>query len=985
VFDQNKAFAQIKRAALKYTPESPTDYRRDRLPADADFAGMALADGVHINESQTEGAKASYIFLSLLYTFGAIILVVLGAYLPVFLTLPASVFVSIVAVLIVFLKRNPHKALHAAAAVFIPPGIALGMHLLAFRFWGAIFLAVIALPAILHYAKAPFLLWHEALFNDLQMDIDARDKARPISYRPDLPFLTVEFLIAVFLPSWSPFWAIVVVVLSTLFFLAYRIRKAKSTDPAFTFGRLLSLAATIASFGPAYRAQYRPYPGIWNPGDKLNRAVKAVSLVFVALVFFFTVALAGYSAWDAPLLRPQFQELFHGKLPQSPFHMAVISSLAPAVDWHKLPSPYSPPEGSMTDQEFFANRLKMSEKERKQGYERYLTHRAQRLKMEAAIDGFVIPALKSSPCLGLYLSAISLPSHTIAVVILWIFGALFAAVVPPLVLITTLFVPLRSALALQGELQSVAGADSDARTPWRSYVDRVRVSTHATKDPITARTVREAEHLFMGHEPIKGFPILLDRSILKQHTYILGGTGFGKTSLGIMPMLMQLIQGHRAKDGTITAMPPMLIIDLKGDKALFHTVRAQVERKAKEEGRSVTDAFRTFSCEIGHACHSFNPFDDLPHGTVELCNVYLDALNLNHGEGYGRSYYTMQSRSLLRQVLKNDKPTTFKELYDGLLKCKRSKAFREAYELVATIEALSDYEHIFNPGRADKAPVIHMPTVVRERQVVYFWLPAAEHSLTAKEIASLAVYAFYNAQREWVGSGDWKAQGKPRPEAFLVIDEFQRVASRNFPNILREARSFGMGIILAHQSASDLELPDVDLAAIVRENTRLKLFFAIQDPKERKLFSELSGDELAIQPSITYSFEGQVDEDKLETAPHKTTTSFTPIIKPRITKNDIIETSDHPFEYFMLVSQGAGYTQFGGYPIAVRTSYPLPTEVYEARSDEPWPAKDELGLPECVSVTIEPIEAADEKRLETLAAIDAAIHDMFDEDPSLRH
>ena len=171
----------------------------------------------------------------------------------------------------------------------------------------------------------------------------------------------------------------------------------------------------------------------------------------------------------------------------------------------------------------------------------------------------------------------------------------------------------------------------------------------------------------------------------------------------------------------------------------------------------------------------------------------------------------------------------------------------------------------------------------------------------------------------------------------------------------------------------------------MRENTRLKLFFAIQDPKERKLFSELSGDELAIQPSITYSFEGQVDEDKVETAPHKTTTSFTPIIKPRITKNDIIETSDHPFEYFMLVSQGAGYTQFGGYPIAVRTSYPLPTEVYEARSDEPWPAKDELGLPECVSVTTEPIEAADEKRLETLAAIDAAIHDMFDEDPSLRH
>jgi hypothetical protein len=117
----------------------------------------------------------------------------------------------------------------------------------------------------------------------------------------------------------------------------------------------------------------------------------------------------------------------------------------------------------------------------------------------------------------------------------------------------------------------------------------------------------------------------------------------------------------------------------------------------------------------------------------------------------------------------------------------------------------------------------------------------------------------------------------------------------------------------------------------------------------------------------------------------RSTFSYTPVIKSRITKNDIIETGDHPFQYFMLVSQGSGYTQFGGYPIAVQTSYPLPTDIYEARTDEPWPTKEELGLPESIQPTTVPIQATDDRRIKTLAEIDASIQTLFDDDPSLLH
>jgi hypothetical protein len=988
MFKKKSLFEEIKRIPLKYS-ESPTDYRRDRLPSDTDYADMQLTDGARIKEGQAEYTQTLYIWQLLFSVAGTILLVFVGPHLPLRYLIPLSFVVSLVALLRVLLQPSSNKMAAIMMALIVPPGaIAFSCYfgtLLAFRTWASSVLVIPAAATLIFFARAPFALWRDALLNDVRITPQQRQEASPILYKPDILFLVLVSLAAIFIPIWSPFCALATVILVVTAFLSYRLYQARSNDPTLRFRDLLSLAITIAVFPPTYQAQYRPYPGTWNPRADLQRAERSIYSTLISWALFLTVALSGYSAWDTPFIRSHFLALFHGGLPSSSIHMAIVSSLAPAVNWNQLPPPYSPPQGALTTQQFFKTRQTMSAKEKSLAFKVFSSQLARRSAAEAAIDRFVTPALNSSPYLWVYLSWISFFTGGFSVSLLWLLAVLFAVFVPATVLVVALFSPLCSALALQREVQSLVKADQEERTEWQSYVDRIRVSTHVTKDPITSGEVREAEHLFMGHEPVKGFPILLDRSILVQHAYILGGTGFGKTTMGVMPLVMQLIQGHRDKNGAITPMPPMLIIDLKGDLALFHTVKAEVERKAREEGRSITDAFRVFSCALGHACHSFNPFVDLHQGTVELCNVYLDALNLNHGEGYGRSYYTMQSRSLLREVLMKKKPKTFKELYEGLQLKQKTKVFREAYELVATIEALGDYEHIYNPEDPKKVPTIHMPTVVRERQVVYFWLPAAEHSLTAKEIASLALYAFYNAQREWVNSGKWKGQGKPRPEAFLVIDEFQRVASRNFPNILREARSFGMGTILAHQSASDLELPDVDLATIVRENTRLKLFFAIQDPKERKLFSELSGDELAIQPSISYSFQGKAENPESTGTATRTTISYRPIVKPRITKNDIIESGDHPFEYLMLVSQGAGYTQFGGYPIAVRTSYPISRSVYGARREQPWPTKDELGLPESVQVTTKPIEATDAKRLETIAAYDAGISNMLDNDPSLLH
>ena len=120
--------------------------------------------------------------------------------------------------------------------------------------------------------------------------------------------------------------------------------------------------------------------------------------------------------------------------------------------------------------------------------------------------------------------------------------------------------------------------------------------------------------------------------------------------------------------------PPMVIIDLKGDPALFHTVRLEAEERRRQLG--ITDprdpryAFRFFTSEKGKATHHFNPFQSLESSSrslIQICHLFLDSLSLSHGEGYGRSYYSRKNRHLLYEALEAEpRPRSFEARYERL-------------------------------------------------------------------------------------------------------------------------------------------------------------------------------------------------------------------------------------------------------------------------------------------------------------------------------
>ena len=500
---------------------------------------------------------------------------------------------------------------------------------------------------------------------------------------------------------------------------------------------------------------------------------------------------------------------------------------------------------------------------------------------------------------------------------LWLMGLSFLLVTPWLCLF---LLPLFYYNQIVAGLVNERTVFQETRTNWQQFVDRVRSSSFVAFDPLSYNKVREADHLFLGIEPSANFPVLLDQKLLSEHTYIVGDSGSGKTSLGIMPIVKQLMN----ESATNSEKTPFLILDLKGDNALFQMVREIAAKRAQK--------FLFFTPEKDRASHHFNPFEDFDLSTRTLssfCTLFLDALSLNHGEGYGRGYFTARNRLLLYSVLQEHNPQSFAQLNDELAKL-RGPAREEAFELVAAMQMLGSYENLntFGPDRT-RMPAertIQMRRLIEKQEVAYFWLPAAIESISVREIGKLALFSLISA------AITRQRAGLPVQRVYVVIDEFQRLAGENFSIVLEQARSFGISLILANQTISDLNTPSKDLRPSIRTNTRVKFFFSVTEPEELRSISSVSGLELVETRtrSTTAGHKGFF-------ASNTETESRTEQFAPRLAAQDIQRVSDHPSEFLLQVSRGSGFTQFAGLPVPVRTEWPMSESEYKRLSSLPWP------------------------------------------------
>lgn len=448
----------------------------------------------------------------------------------------------------------------------------------------------------------------------------------------------------------------------------------------------------------------------------------------------------------------------------------------------------------------------------------------------------------------------------------------------------------------------------DERTWWQRCSDRIQASKHSTSDPVKNSLVKESDHLFLGKEPSQNFPILLHKALLALHVYIAGRTGGGKTSIGLMQIMLQAIRGFGPPSEETKS--PVIILDFKGDDVLFQAAKREAEKRGQK--------FRFFTLEPGLATHYFNPFRAFQSKTrslPQLVQLVLDSLDLNYGQGYGRGYFSARSRLFLSEILQEkNQPKTFKELYSRLNAKRQTdpKGYAEAFELVAVIESLTHYLQLLTtPEQEVREPenIIQIERVLDECEVVYFWLPSALESVSVREVGKLVLFNLTSAVN------DRKRAGQPSRQVYLLIDECQKVVGENFHSILQQARSARIATILANQSLEDLRTASFDLRSTIRTNTAVKMFFSVADMEEIRNLTAVAGDEM-------HSFESDGKE----------------LLSPRLTSSDLAAIGDHPKRFLLHVAAGEGYTQFGGLPVTVESDWPISVAEKKALEREPWPS-----------------------------------------------
>ena len=451
---------------------------------------------------------------------------------------------------------------------------------------------------------------------------------------------------------------------------------------------------------------------------------------------------------------------------------------------------------------------------------------------------------------------------------------------------------------------------------WQAVTDSIRKSSN----PI------ERESIYIGQVARDGAPLLVPRTVFREHAHILGDSGSGKTARGLIPMAEQLL-GDRESS--------LMVIDLKGDSQEMLSSLNACARRFGTPDQPIP--VRHFSTREDHSTFAFNPFQ-LPcwkHlNLYQRTDVLCGALGLTYGTDYGRGFFSSANASVLHATLRATPDVgSFAELADRIAfvtKSPKAHGLNDGQSDAGNhLRMIADRLAAFKPLNItpERCPNFYTfqqamdpAQLFRRQEIFYFHLSSTLGPGSSPEIARLAMFMLLTTA----------TLTQKRRQVYLMIDEFQRVAAHNVDTILQIARSMNIGVILANQSMLDLKRDN--LVHVVEANCRYRQWYAVSSTEEQQRLSKASGETIDVLHSESVS--KQRDGFETRTTTTRGTKQF---IAPRLSVNDIKLASDDPRKSIALVTRGAGYSQFGGMPVVVESDFHISEQEFLARKNAPWP------------------------------------------------
>ena len=469
-------------------------------------------------------------------------------------------------------------------------------------------------------------------------------------------------------------------------------------------------------------------------------------------------------------------------------------------------------------------------------------------------------------------------------------------------------------------------------TQFDCYLDRISKSGCAA----------ENECVWIGFHQQLQFPLLIPTSLFNQHAHFLGGSGAGKTGLGLATLTAQMI---RQKDG------PVIVIDGKGDNALFQSVKKWCEEDKRK--------FKWFTTSAEKSTYLFNPLGQAAIEKFSLSDIvgfFLASLNLFHGTGYGRGWFTQASKTALAEAAKlermgENKPATlemFCQQLEVIMQDKKELA-KSAKHVLYMLQTLAEFPQLNNavvndPPDLAKPPhpackhAIDMLEVIKKKQVVYFSFDSLTDRSSAGELSRMAIFSIIAAAKAY------ESEKFETPHVTVIIDEAQNIVASNIGDVIEMARSRGIHFVFSHQSRDQLKLDgSTDLRSDFDTCTQVKLHFDAQGETVKHL-QEISGE-------VGYA-DGTWEQFMSDLAGGNAAKEFAlcrygnPAIAtvrmqvgPRLTVNEIQDASGEKNSCIISVNRKDGVAQYrGAFPIHI--DYPINAEQFQTNTKLRWPAKD---------------------------------------------
>ena len=157
----------------------------------------------------------------------------------------------------------------------------------------------------------------------------------------------------------------------------------------------------------------------------------------------------------------------------------------------------------------------------------------------------------------------------------------------------------------------------------------------------------------------------------------------------------------------------------------------------------------------------------------EIVGLQLLSMNLFHGSGYGRSFFSSGSKDAINEGLKSydGQPEHFEAFLRHLNKRAEEDPKNDSGKhLVFMMRTLSEFAQLNNKG-ADGNPAsdsviqnaIKMSDVIRNNQVVYFNFESITDPMSTGEISRLVLYSAIAAAKEF------KEQNNGKPPVVYVL------------------------------------------------------------------------------------------------------------------------------------------------------------------------------------------------------------------------